>query len=199
MGYGGDMVATANSFIYNYDMANFYRKAVNDFANEQRSEGGITEIAPFTGIADRGYGNESGPLGWQLAFPFLQKQLYDFYGDKQIIAENYNAFKKQLAFLASKAIEGMFYWDISDHEALDAKPEAFSASCFYYHHLLLAAEFAGILNNKEDAERFTKQAQRLRNDLSEKFLVKGTGRFDNATQSAQSFSLWYGITPEIAG
>ena len=196
MGYGGDMVATANSFIFNYGMANFYRKAVNDFANEQRSEGGITEIAPFTGIADRGYGNESGPLGWQLAFPFLQKQLYDFYGDKQIIADNYNAFKKQLAFLASKAIEGMFYWDISDHEALDAKPEAFSASCFYYHHLLLAAEFAGILNNREDAERFTKQAQRLRSDLSEKFLVKGTGRFDNATQSAQSFSLWYHITPE---
>ena len=34
MGYGGDIVATANSYIYNYDMANFYRKTVRDFANE---------------------------------------------------------------------------------------------------------------------------------------------------------------------
>ncbi|MDP4132032.1 MAG: family 78 glycoside hydrolase catalytic domain, partial [Bacteroidota bacterium] len=30
MGYGGDMVATADAFIYNYDMADFYRKAVQD-------------------------------------------------------------------------------------------------------------------------------------------------------------------------
>ncbi|MEO7119816.1 MAG: family 78 glycoside hydrolase catalytic domain, partial [Ginsengibacter sp.] len=39
MGYGADMVVTANAFMYNYDMAQFYRKAVKDFANEQRPEG----------------------------------------------------------------------------------------------------------------------------------------------------------------
>ena len=77
MGYGGDMVATADAFSYNYDMAHFYTKTVRDFANDQQPDGGITEIAPHTGIADRGYGGQSGPLGWQLAFPFLQKKLYD--------------------------------------------------------------------------------------------------------------------------
>ena len=135
-------------------------------------------------------------VGWQLAFPFVQKQLYDYYGDVQIIKDNYSAFKKQLDFLASKAIDGMFYWDISDHEALDAKPEALTASSFYYHHLQLAAEFAGILNKPEDAAGFTKQAQQLKNAIARKFLVKGTGRFDNATQSAQLFSLWYDLSPE---
>jgi alpha-L-rhamnosidase len=196
MGYGGDMVATANAFMYNYNMAHFYRKTVRDFANEQRSEGGITEIAPFTGIADKGLGNESGPLGWQLAFPFVQKQLYDYYGDIRVIQDNYEAFKKQLAFLKSKAVDGMFYWDISDHEALDAKPEALSASCFYYHHLQLAAEFAGILHKQDDSVQFAKQAQQLKNAIARKFLVKGTGRFDNGTQSAQLFALWYKLSPE---
>lgn len=196
MGYGGDMVATANSFIYNYDMANFYRKTIQDFANEQRPLGGITEIAPFTGIADRGYGDDSGPLGWQLAFPFLQKQLYDFYGDRQVIETYYPAFKKQLAFLQSKAVDGMFYWDISDHEALDAKPEALTASCFYYHHLQLAAEFAGILRVTDDSLNFAKQAERLKKAIIQKYLVRGTGRFDNGTQSAQLFALWYGLSPE---
>jgi alpha-L-rhamnosidase len=196
MGYGGDMVATANAFMYNYNMAHFYRKAVRDFANEQRPEGGITEIAPFTGIADKGLGNESGPLGWQLAFPFVQKKLYDYYGDIQVIQDNYEAFKKQLAFLQSKAVDGMFYWDISDHEALDAKPEALSASCFYYHHLQLAAEFAGLLHKQDDSVQFAKQAQQLKNAMARKFLVKGTGRFDNGTQSAQLFALWYKLSPE---
>ncbi|HTE33395.1 MAG TPA: family 78 glycoside hydrolase catalytic domain, partial [Chryseolinea sp.] len=48
MGYGADMVTTANAYLYNYDMSNFYRKAVGDFGNEQQTDGGITEIAPYT-------------------------------------------------------------------------------------------------------------------------------------------------------
>ncbi len=196
MGYGGDMVATADAFIYNFDMANFYRKAIQDFANEQRLQGGITEIAPFTGIADKGYGDDSGPLGWELAFPYLQERLYDFYGDERVISDNYDAFKKQLDFLKSKTIDGVFYWDISDHEALDAKPEAFSAAAFYYHHVCLAARFASILHKTDDSLKFSSQAQQIRNTIVQKFLVKGTGRFDNATQSAQLFALWYDLSPE---
>jgi len=196
MGYGADMVVSANAFIYNYNMANFYTKAVKDFANEQRPEGGITEIAPFTGIADKGYGDDSGPLGWELAFPFVQKQLYEFYGDKRIIENNYEAFKKQLNFLQSKAIDGLFYWDISDHEAIDPKPEAFTAAAFYYHHVLLAAEFAGILGKEEDSVKYTKLAERIKKNIVQKYLVPHTGRFDNATQSAQIFSLWYNFSTE---
>lgn len=51
-------------------------------------------------------------------------------------------------FLKSKESGGLFYWDISGHEALDPKPEAFSASAFYCHHILLAVEFGGIMGKK---------------------------------------------------
>lgn len=196
MGYGADMVTTANAFLYNYDMSNFYSKSVKDFANEQQLDGGITEIAPYTGIADRGLGGESGPLGWQLAFPYLQKQLYEFYGDKRIIAENYDAFTKQMDFLKSKAVDGLFHWDISDHEAIDPKPEALSAAAFYYHHTLLATEFAGILGKSKDSARFAKLGLQIKKNIIAKYLIPNTGRFDNATQSAQLFALWYDFTPE---
>ncbi|MEP6596060.1 MAG: family 78 glycoside hydrolase catalytic domain [Ginsengibacter sp.] len=196
MGYGADIAVTANAFIYNYNMANFYSKTVKDFANEQQPDGGITEIAPFTGIADKGYGGDSGPLGWELAFPFVQKQLYDYYDDKRIIQNNYEAFKRQLSFLQLKAVDDLFYWDISDHEAIDPKPEAFTAAAFYYHHVMLAAEFAGILGKADDSIKYAKLAQRIKNNIVQKSLVPNTGRFDNATQSAQIFSLWYNFSPE---
>lgn len=196
MGYGADMVVSANAFIYNYDMQNFYRKAVHDFANDQRADGGITEIAPFTGIADRGYGGDSGPMGWQLGFSFLQQQLYDFYGDKRVIEEHYGAFQKQLSFLKEKEIDGLFHWDISDHEALDPKPEAFSACVFYYHHLLLASEFAGILDKEQDSLQYAKHALRVRNDIVSKYFFRSAGRFDNGTQSAQILGLWYHLSDE---
>lgn len=196
LGYGADIVVASEAFLYNYNMANFYRKTVSDYTNDQQADGGITEIAPYVGIADRGYGGESGPLGWQLAFPFIQKKLYEYYGDKRIIEEHYHAFKKQMNFLQSKAVDGLFHWDISDHESLDPRPEAFTAACYYYHHAKLAEEFAGILEKKEDSLQYNKLAQQIKQSILRKYLVPNTGRFDLATQAAQIFALWYGLAPD---
>jgi alpha-L-rhamnosidase len=195
-GYGADMVTASDVYFYNYNMANFYTKSVTDFANDQRPEGGITETAPFVGIADRGYGDDSGPMGWQLAFAWLQKRLYDYYGDKRVIEQNYPALLKQIDFLQSKTIEGLLYWDIGDHEALDPKAEAFSASAFYYHNLTIAADLAGILGKTDDSLRFSKIATRTKALIVNKYWVPGAGRFDNSTQGAQLFALWYKLSPE---
>ncbi len=196
MGYGADMVVSSDAFLYNYDMAQFYSKSVRDFANDQRPGGGLTEIAPSTGINDRGYDDSTGPLGWQLAFAFLQKRLYEFYGDQRIIEQQYPALQRQIAFLQTQAIDHLFYWDISDHEALDPKPESLSASLFYFHHVKLAAEFAQVLGKKDDANKYERLAQSIQRAIVHQYLVRGTGRFDNGTQSAQVLALWYGISPE---
>lgn len=196
MGYGGDLVATGEAFIQNFNMHGFYSKTIQDFENDQQPDGGITEIAPSTGIADRGYGGLSGPLGWQLAFSYLQKKLYDYYGDKRIIEQHYPAFKKQMQFLQSKSQAGLFFWDISDHEALDTKPEALTAACFYYHHAKLAEEFAGILGLKDDSLQYSRLSAHIRQAIIDRYVVTGSGRIDNATQSAQLFGLYYGIATE---
>jgi alpha-L-rhamnosidase len=196
LGYGADMVVTANALMYNFGMQNFYAKAVKDFANDQLDDGAITETAPFVGIADQGYGGKSAPLGWQLGFPYLQDQLYEFYGDKKIIEDNYPAVQRQIEFLKSHAIQGLYHWDIGDHETIDPKAEAFSASSFYYHHVALAAKFAGLLGRKQDSVRYSTLATQIKRDIVAKFYIPATGRFDNATQSAQVFSLWYDFTPD---
>ncbi|SDM23277.1 family 78 glycoside hydrolase catalytic domain [Siphonobacter aquaeclarae] len=193
LGYGGDIVGTAESYLYKYDMAQFYRKAVRDFANDQLEDGGITETAPFVGIADRGPGGNAGPLGWQLAYPHLIRQLYDFYGDRLLVEEQYPALRRQIEYLQSKAEYNLFFQDISDHEALDTKPEAFTAGAFYYHHARLMTQFAAIAGKTEDSVRYSRLAERIKGALVSRYLVPGTGRFDNATQTAQLFALWYGL------
>ncbi len=198
MGYGADIAVTANAFMYNYNMTHFYGKTLHDYRNEQRPLGGMTEIAPFTGIADRGYGDLSGPLGWQLVFPYLQEQMYQFYGDKRIVDANYEPLQKQIEFLKSQAKYNLFFWDISDHEALDPKPEGLTASAFYYAHLRLAARFAGLLGKKDDSIAYTTLSQQVRRAIVRQYHIPGTGRFDNGTQSAQLFALWYDLTPEKA-
>jgi alpha-L-rhamnosidase len=79
---------------------------------------------------------------------------------------------------------------------LDPKPEAFTAASFYYHHAVLAADFAGILGKREDSLKYASLSGKIKEAILQKYAVSGTGRFDNATQAAQIFALWYGFAPD---
>lgn len=190
LGYGGDIVATAESYLYNYNMHTFYKKAVQDFANDQRKSGGITETAPHVGISDRGPSLESGPLGWQLAYPYLIKQLYEFYGDTSLIKDHFENLERQIQFLSDKAQDGLYSIGLSDHESLDEKPVALTSSLFYYHHVKLFAEFAGILGKKEIQEEYITNQEEIKQKIIRKF-IREDGQVDNGTQTAQIFALWY--------
>jgi alpha-L-rhamnosidase len=74
-GYGGDVIASAATVMYMFDMAAFYRKRVADFSSSVRSNGGFTETAPFVGIADASLGGGAGPIDWATVQPYLQVML----------------------------------------------------------------------------------------------------------------------------
>ena len=161
-GYGGDMVAAGESFMFNYGMANFYEKTVRDFADDQLGNGGMPECAPDNGIASSGLGGGSGPIGWQLAHPFLQERLYRFYGDRRIVEEQYEPTKRLAAFLQTVAPDYIIRRGISDHASIDPKPVTLTSTAFYYHIASLAAEFAEILGHEDDAAGYSALAGNIR-------------------------------------
>lgn len=201
LGYGGDLLCTATSFMYNYDMHNLYKKILNDFTDAQRKEGGITETAPYVGIKDFSPADdESGPISFQAVYPFLIDELYTFYGDVRIIRDNYDNMKKLVEYLISTSKNDLHYIDISDHESLEEKPDKFSAACFYLFHLEKMKQFAHMLSNNADELRYKDFADKTRNAILETYFDSTTGEFDNNTQSAQVFGLWFPLlkdgTPE---
>jgi alpha-L-rhamnosidase len=195
-GYGGDIVATAPAFCYNFDMSSFYRKTVRDFANDARPLGGMTETAPYNGLAVEGIGDNSGSPGWQLAFPFAMEQLYNFYGDTSLAASHYAMLKRQVDFLHARIPGHIENKDIGDHESLDAKPIALSATAFYYHHVMILVKFAGVLHKTKDLPVYQSLADSIRNAFIRTFLKPGTGIFDSGTQAAQAIALYYNLVPE---
>lgn len=195
-GYGGDMFCSADAFNFNFDMGNFYKKVLQDHEDDQRPLGGITETAPYVGIADASPGDQSGPLGFQLGFPYTIKQVYDFYGDDRVIRKHYAALTRQIRFLTDSAKQHLYDVELSDHESLDEKPVAFTASCFYLHHVQLMSEFAGILGKTEDVKKYRQLANSIREAIVKKFYNPQTGVFDNGTQSAQFFGLWNNLPGE---
>ncbi|MEC3881652.1 family 78 glycoside hydrolase catalytic domain [Parapedobacter sp. 10938] len=190
LAYGGDILCGAETFMFNYDMSQFYTKTIRDHANDQRPLGGITETAPFVGIADDGPGDGSGPLGYQAGYPYLIKKMYDFYGDKRVIEQYYASLQKQIEFLNARTSNNLFSTDLGDHESLEPKNKPLTASIFYHLHAKLMAEFAGILGRSGDERKYTALAARIEKAISAEFVNKQSGIVGSGTQSDQLFALW---------
>ncbi|HWK07433.1 MAG TPA: family 78 glycoside hydrolase catalytic domain [Puia sp.] len=198
-GYGGDLFCTSEAFSFHFDMANFYRKVIHDYADAQRPNGGITETAPFVGIGDNGIGNNTGPISFQLVFPYVIKQLYDFYGDRRVIEQYYPALEKQVRLLQDSAKDNLYFIDLSDHESLTPKSVALTGSVAYYHHVRLMALFAGILDKKEEQKKYDRLAGAIRQSILDKFVDTNTGKADNGKQTAQVYALWDGLAADRGG
>jgi alpha-L-rhamnosidase len=194
-GYGGDIVAASEMAMFNFDMSRFYAKSVQDLGDAVRANGGFTETSPFVGIADSGLGEKAGPIGWGTAQPLLQWQLYQYYGDKRLLEENYGLTKRWIALLQSCAQDYILDNGISDHESLVPKPRALTGTAFYYLNVRLFSQIAGVLGNTTDDEEAAALAEKIRTAFNQKFLRPGTGRYDTATQACQAFALCLGLVP----
>lgn len=195
LGYGADIVTTAEAFSFNYDMSSFYRKAVKDFVNDVRPNGGMPEIAPNVGINSEGMGGDTGSPGWQLAFPYGMKVLYDFYGDRRTVQENYEILKRQVEFMHQATPDHIVKRCISDHASIDRKPVSFSATAFYYYHIVILSEFAQMLGKSEDVKRYQELAGLVKEAMLKTYLKAGTGIFDSGTQAAQLIAFNYNLVP----
>jgi alpha-L-rhamnosidase len=193
-GYGGDMVAACEAYIYNYHMPAFYTKTIRDFQDDQRPSGGMPEVAPDNTIYDRGLTKDTGPIGWMLAHPFLQERLYRYYGDKRLIEEQYEATRRLIDFIREHAPDHILTEGISDHATLAPKPEGVTATAFYYHHVALLAEFAEILGLTGDHEAYSRLTGEIRSAFMAAFNRGAV--VDIGTEGAQAFALYYGLMAE---
>ena len=193
-GYGGDIAATTEAFIFNFDMRTFYPKILQDFADEAADDGWFTETAPFIGIADRGFGGRSGPIGWSIAVPIMMRELYRYYGDREVIAQNYAACTRYVDLVRAKCPELIVPHCIGDHEALEKAPETMTATAHFHQWARLVADFATVLGKTGDAEKYGRLADAIRAAFQARFVV--AGKVGQGRQDEQVFGLYHRLIPE---
>ncbi len=194
-GYGGDMVTAGETYIYNYDMANFYAKTVRDFTNDQLPGGAMTECAPNIGINARGVKPGTGPVGWTLAHPFLLQKIYKYYGNLDLVKEQYQPLKELVDFYQENVPDHIIEVGISDHVSIDDRPVPVTSTAFYYHHANILAEMAGLLGKKEDQKKYQALAGDIKQAFIDQFVNQETGEVYTHTQAAQVFALYYDLLP----
>jgi len=163
-GYGGDLNATSESFIYNYDMQDFYRKTVYDWL-DAINDSCFVDTAPFVGIRYCG-------LSWESAFLTTQYYLYLYYNDVDFIKELY---EKDLAWMEKAARlhpDGLVKKGLSDHESLQPVPVELTGTGHYLQCAEIMTEFAGLVGDKANAVQFDELAGKLRKILRTRFWEK---------------------------
>ena len=208
-GYGDDIACAAEAHLYNYDMATFYAKTVRDFADAARPSGALTLLAPWTGHSiggfdpgggsfanlDGGSNVGSGAMSGVIAHPLLLSKLYQYYGDRRLLQEQYSTARRSLEFLRSQADSHIIAVGLGDWSSVEPTTTALLSTAFYYHHVEIVAKLADILGHHDDARQYTALSGQIREAFVRKFLKPGTGQIDSHTQAAQAFALYYDLVP----
>lgn len=202
--YGGDIVALAKSQVYEFDSANLYEKTMHDFINDIRPNGGIPETAPFMGIKTNGTGGEAGPLGWQLVVPYLLNIHYQHYGNLQVIKNIYPYLEQQMAHFTELGIDELSKcclgdWGSCDKSSEDYKSSSpairFTATCFYYFHVILMARFSNYLGLTKNSDQYLSQAESLKKEIIHRY-KNDDGSFSDQSQTSYVFAIYFNLVDD---
>jgi len=186
-GYGGDLNATSESFIYNFDMQSFYRKTVYDWVDALH-DSLFVDTAPFVGIRYCG-------LSWESAFLTTQYYLYLYYNDREIIRELYELDKKWMDKVALIHPDGIVDKGLSDHESLEPVPVMLTGTSHYMQCARIMEEFARVMGDKESERKYRELADQLKGKIAAMFWEKPVvGKINRQTLFASL--LYHDIVPE---
>ena len=185
-GYGGDLNATSESFIYNFDMQGFYRKTIYDWVDAM-NDSVFVDTAPYVGVKYCG-------ISWESAFLTTQYYLYLYYNDTQIIEELYELDKQWMDKAARIHPEGLVNAGLSDHESLEPVPVGLTGTAHYLQCANIMQTFAAVMGDTANEEKYSQLAKKLKNMLRSEFWEKTVTEKTNR-QTLFSTLLYHDIVP----
>jgi len=218
LGWGADALMTAQEAMFNVDIPRIYTKWFQDNRDQQDHLGRISCIVPRAGIEE--------DMVWSSAFVIMPWYQYVYYGDTAVLAENYASIIRYLNYQSSQGRadikpkeegenpifgEPTLFPYLSghlqqsqwgDHLSLAKGYKGRSGlplsitTAFYYHDVQIAEKMAGVLGKKDHQDRFRLIAGEIRNAFNNKFLHKQEGYYDDRSQAAQTWPLFFDMVPK---
>lgn len=186
-GYGGDLNATSETFIYNFDMQSFYRKTIYDWVDAMK-DSSFVDTAPFTGVEYCG-------ISWESAFLTTQYVLYLYYNDTEIVRELYELDKKWMEKVAIIHPAGMVEAGLSDHESLEPVPVQLTGTAHYLQCARIMKTFASLMKDVASEKKYADLAHDLERKIKEEFWDKPYEKAINR-QTLFSTLIYHKLIPE---
>ena len=199
----GDRAGEATGEASLFNIAPIYGKWLDDIADNQRPDGSISDVCP----AYWPFFNNN--VTWPSLEMIVPGILYDEYGDRRVIRQNYPVMKKWMQLMGGTLKDGITSADnYGDWCAPPESPElihskdparqtsgAILATCYYGHNLRLMARYAAILGQTEDAQVFAHQADDVQAALNRHFYKSDLAQYDSGSQTSSILPLTFGLVP----
>ena len=203
LGWTGDAQIFCATAAYLCDTELFYHKWLADVALESNPENGVPHLVPDI------VGNSAGTSVWGDCAAVIPWQVYESYGDAELLRQNYPLMKLWVQYIRSQC-GGDVLWlhgfQRGDWLALDApacRPgimyggtdRNLVANVYYALSVRLTAQAAEVIGEEADSREYQALYERIRDELNEEFVTK-RGRLVTETQTACVLLLHFDLLKE---
>lgn len=211
LGWAGDIQIFSGTAMYFGNVYNFLEKWLTTLRLDQRPDGGVPHIIPdILCLEDQSedwllsQGTHSA-AGWADAAVIIPWKMYLFYGDKRILLKQYDSMKSWIDFMTDHAEDGLWNYKLQfgDWLALDASEGSYfgateqtlTSTAYYAYSTGLFAKAAGVLENRDDREKYYSLYQNIVRKFQDTFFL-GDGSMTSDTQTAYALALCFHLVPE---
>ena len=194
-----DVQSNFETTFYNFNVHPIYKKWQGDFIDGILDTGFVPAVVPscFDGPTI------NGPW-WGGMLIFNPWQLYNSYGDQDILAQSYPAMKHHMTYYDSIAKDNIIRWGLGDWMDIASggrgRPQGttvpYTSTCAYKMYADILSKTASLLGNKADAAYFAKKSAEIRKTIQQTFYNKETGVYDKGSQTSYILALKLDIVAE---
>jgi alpha-L-rhamnosidase len=190
-GWLGDAFLTSDMTIYNFDVALFWSKFLDDIETS-RIEGIPSNIAP-----GRRFGGCN--PDWGAAYIQLALNMYLYYGDKTIINEHYEGMGFFMNHLQKIAVGNIVYSGIgslfSPGRIMPLEtPKEFTSTVLYYFCTDAMSQMARAIGKVKDSQKYSSSAQNIKSSFNNKFYDSSKKTY--GCQEKNTLALHFGLVPD---
>ncbi|MCH8980363.1 MAG: family 78 glycoside hydrolase catalytic domain, partial [Armatimonadetes bacterium] len=197
----------ARAISYRFDIRDWYRKVAQDLRDTQLEDGHVPTNVPnyLVGLPPHGFWNEAPE--WGVASVLVPWHLYEWYGDKETLAESFESMKRFVDYLSSTAEDGVIDSNLGDwydygHGLGDGPsrwtPTKVSATAIWALGAKTVAIAAGVLGKRRDEAKYFELFDQIRASFIETFYDAETKTVKNngSPQAGNCTALVVGLIPE---
>jgi alpha-L-rhamnosidase len=206
LGWTGDAQVFARTASFNHDSAGFYTKWLKDLALDQEDDGAVPFVIPNI-LSHETRKGAAASAGWADAAVVVPWTVYQSYGDKRILEEQYPSMKAWVEYMRRQAgasyvwSSGFSFGDWlafattrSDYPGATTDKDLIQTAYFARSTELLA-KTAQVLGKKEDAADYAELEEKIKEAFQKEY-VTPNGRLSSNTQTAYALTLAFGLLPE---
>jgi alpha-L-rhamnosidase len=196
-GWTGDAQVFIRTAAFNYNVASFFTKWLQDMADAQGEDGRIPSVVPHV----KSFYNEGGPA-WADAAVICPWTIYQCYGDTRILEKSWPMMTRFMQFLERTCRDGIRPADSAkwrgygDWLNIDADtPPDYIGTAFYAHCANLMARTAKALNDASGFLRYWTLLHEISRAWANRF-VDADGDVTVRTQTAYVLALHFDLLEE---